>query len=101
MNAQQRIRELMQDHNWTEYRLAKECGLSQATISNLFRRNNAPSLSTLEAICRAFDITLAQFFSESGSLVELTSEQKKLFDVWLTLSPEKKRILLDLIQILQ
>ena len=101
MNAQKRIRELMDEHNWTEYRLAKECGLSQATISNLFRRNNSPSISTLEAICKAFDISLAQFFCETNTLVALSEEQKQLFDAWITLTPEKKQILLELIKILK
>lgn len=50
MNAKDRIRQLMEERHWSEYRLAKEAGLSQSTISNLFRRHNAPSIATLESI---------------------------------------------------
>lgn len=61
-NAQNRIRQLMAERGWTIYRLAQESGLSQTTISNIFKRNNQPSLPTVNAICDACGITLAQFF---------------------------------------
>lgn len=63
-NAQNRIRQLMAERGWTIYRLAQESGLSQTTISNIFKRNNQPSLPTVNAICDACGITLAQFFAE-------------------------------------
>lgn len=96
MNTQQRIKNLMMERNWSEYRLAKEAGLSQSTITNVFTRNNAPTLPTLEAICRAFNITLAQFFTEGNDPVELTPEQKDLFDRWSKLSDEQRSLLLEL-----
>lgn len=64
-NAQNRIRQLMAERGWTIYRLAQESGLSQTTISNIFKRNNQPSLPTVNAICDACGITLAQFFTEN------------------------------------
>jgi len=93
----ERIRQLMDERNWTEYRLAKESNLSQSTIANLFKRNTIPSISTLEAICAGLGITLAQFFSE-GNIVELTDEQKVLFDRWVSLTREQKQLLFELIR---
>lgn len=49
------------------YKLAKLSGVSQSTLSNMFSRNNDPSISTLEDICRAFGITLSQFFADDGT----------------------------------
>ena len=66
-NAQNRIRQLMNERGWTIYRLAQESGLSQTTISNIFKRNNQPSLPTVNAICDACGITLAQFFTENDT----------------------------------
>ena len=63
MDAQGRIKDMMVERGWTEYRLAKESGLSHSTVTNMFKRNNAPTLPTLEAVCAAFGITLAQFFA--------------------------------------
>ena len=96
MDAKSRIQELMQERNWTEYRLAIASGLSQSTIANIFNRNTTPSISTIESICKGLGITLAQFFTE-GNLVELTDEQKQMFDSWALLSIEQKRVLQDLI----
>ena len=82
----------MEERGWSAYRLAKQCGLSDATIGNLFRRNTTPSIATLEAICSGLNITLAQFFAE-GDLVEMTPEAKALFEVWNGLSLEQKAAL--------
>lgn len=61
INTQERIRQLMEERGWSEYRLAKECGVSQSTISNIFNRNYQPSIASLENICGSFGITLSQF----------------------------------------
>lgn len=96
MNIQLRLQNLMKEREWSEYRLAKEAKISQTTITNLFKRNNLPTLPTLEAICTAFDITLAQFFMEED-LVELTSAQKDLLTKWNALTSEQKRIIQKLL----
>lgn len=99
MNIQLRLQKLMEERKWTEYRLANEAGISQTTITNLFKRNNLPTLPTLEAICRAFDITLAQFFMEDD-IIELTESQKDLLMKWNTLTSEQKKIMHTLLNVL-
>lgn len=98
MDAQERIRHLMNERHWTEYRLAKEARLSQTTISNIFRRNNSPSLPTLEAICRAFGLSLSQFFADGDEPMEMTREQRELFNSWVTLTGEQKKVLSELVK---
>lgn len=87
----------MEDRGWTKYRLSKECGLSESTLANIFRRNVEPSIATLEAICNGFGITLSQFFSDDD-MVELSPELKELFDEWVSLTPEQKAALLQLLK---
>ena len=89
MDAHQRLRQLLDEGGWTEYRLSKNCGLSESTLANIFRRNTVPSIATLETICKGFGITLSQFFADDD-MVELTPELKQLFDRWVTLTPEQK-----------
>ena len=96
MDVHKRLRHFLQERGWSEYRLSKECGLSESTVANIFRRNTLPSIDTLQAICSAFGITLAQFFAE-GDLVELTPELKDLFERWVALTAEQKKALLQLI----
>lgn len=91
MDVNGRIRQLMKERSWSEYRLAKISGLSASTLSNLFTRNTTPSIGTLEAICKGFGITLGQFFTE-GEVVELSKEQRELFNEWVTLTAEEKQL---------
>ena len=99
MDVHRRLHQLLEDRSWTEYRLAKQCGLSESTIANIFRRNTVPSISTLEAICEGFGITLSQFFAD-GDMVEMTPELKELFDNWISLTPAQKEIALEMIKAL-
>lgn len=89
MDVHKRLQQLLNERGWTEYRLSKKCGLSESTLANIFRRNTMPSITTLEAICNGFGITLSQFFAED-EMVELTPELKNLFDKWIALTLEQK-----------
>lgn len=95
MDAKIRIKELMEIKNISEYRLAKLSGLSQSTISNIFNRNTAPTIPTIEAICNGLGITMAQFFADDSqeSPIYLNSEQKAFFNEWLSLSAEQKSVI--------
>ena len=100
MDAKARIRELMAERKWSEYRLAIASGLSQSTVANIFNRNTTPSVATLESICAGFGITLAQFFAE-GQMVEMTEEQREMFSAWSTLTKEQKEALQRLILVMK
>ena len=93
MDTLAKLRELIQERGWSEYRLAQECGLNVSTIANIYRRNTMPTISTLEAICSGFGISLAQFFSE-GNMIEVTPALEQLFDAWKPLTTEQKKIVL-------
>lgn len=99
MDPIQRIDQLMQERNWTDYRLAAESGLSSSTIANIHRRNTVPSITTLEAICKAFGISLSQFFAdENVNYVHLTDEQFEFFNRWMFLTNAQKSIINELIK---
>ena len=100
-NAQNRIRQLMAERGWTIYRLAQESGLSQTTISNIFKRNNQPSLPTVNAICDAYGITLAQFFAGEGRRPDLSKEQREIIETWDELGRDERRILIQFVRSLK
>ena len=97
MKALERVQQLIDERHWTPYKLSKESGLPQSTVTNLFNRNYDPSITTLEAICGGLGITMSQFFAE-GELVELTPEQKQFFNDWAVLSPEDKLLVEQLVK---
>lgn len=100
MDVQARIRELMEARGWTVYMLAKKSGLHDVTVSNIFNRGTTPTIPTLEAICWGFGISMAEFFSE-GRLTELSTEQQALLERWATLSPEKKKAVMELLRVMK
>lgn len=90
MNVLDRIVELRTAKGWSEYQLAEESGMTQSTISSWYRRHMTPSVPSLERICDAFDISLSQFFMESGSQpIVLTDKQVELINATNKLSPEQ------------
>lgn len=99
MDTHKRLRQLLNERGWTEYRLSKQCGLSESTLANIFKRNTMPSISTLEAICAGFGITLSQFFAEE-EMVEMTPEMKELFDSWVSLTATQKNAVMQMIHTL-
>lgn len=93
-----RIKQLLEERKWSMYKLSKASGVSQSTLSNMFNRNNVPSIGTLEDICKGFGITLSQFFATGSEPVSLDTEQIAILEKWATLSNEQKKALLELIK---
>ena len=96
MDVIKRLRHMMTERQWSEYRLAKEAQLSQSTITNIFHRNTIPSIPTLKCICDAFGISLCQFFGEENVAVSAT--QMELLNDWEMLTSEQQNLLKSLIK---
>lgn len=97
MDTNLRLEKLLNEKGWTKYKLAKESGLSESTIINMFARNTVPSIASLEAICNAFKITMSQFFADD-EMIELSPELKELFQQWSYLSDEQKEAVMKIIK---
>jgi len=97
MDVLGRIKLLMEQRGWSVYRLCKESGLAQSTLSHVFRKDSEPTISTLETICKSFGMTLGEFFAE-GDLIPVTEEQRKLLDKWSLLTAEQKQLVMNMIE---
>ncbi|MGN0788231.1 MAG: helix-turn-helix domain-containing protein [Candidatus Onthoplasma sp.] len=64
MDILTKIDRLRIEKGWTIYQLAQNANISQSTLSNMTARKTLPSISTLQKICEAFNMTLSEFFSE-------------------------------------
>lgn len=64
MDVGARLQLIMDQKGYNGNSLAKISDVSQAMISNLVRGAKNPTVGTLELLCSAMNITLAEFFAE-------------------------------------
>ena len=83
---------------WSMYELAQEAGITQSTLTSMMKRGNPPKIDTLECICEAFGITLAQFFMDDEELEILSKSEKELVSHFRKLSDVKQQALIDLLK---
>lgn len=76
VNVLERITELREERNWTEYQLAEKSGLTQSTISSWYRKGMLPTIPSLTKICDAFGITMSQFFLENNKHAIMLNEKQ-------------------------
>ncbi|MBQ2134403.1 MAG: helix-turn-helix transcriptional regulator, partial [Phascolarctobacterium sp.] len=67
-----KIEMLRKKRNLSRYRLARRSGLALSSVSNLLNRKNVPTIYTLEKLCAALGVTMAQFFSIDDTRPNLT-----------------------------
>ena len=92
------ITKLRLARGWSEYELAIQSAIPQSTISNWYRKNQAPTINSLEKICNGFGITLSQFFAEGADILSLTPRQRELLDHWSALTPKQQELFLELLK---
>ena len=83
---------------WTIYELAKKAGVAPTTSYNWRDRLSSPTLSLLEAVCSAFEISVIDFLLNEDELMALTEEQQEVIRLWNTLSSEQKKSIINLMK---
>lgn len=58
-----KIEELCAEREWSKYKLSKESNIKQSTITSIFIKRSMVSLPNLWKICKAFGMTISQFFN--------------------------------------
>lgn len=69
MNVGQRIKELRKQNNMDQLELAKRLNVSNKTISSWEQNRTQPKMEMIEAMCKIFQCTKADFVSERTDLV--------------------------------
>ncbi len=92
MDVLEKIDKLRKERGWSVNYLAMEAELTQSTLNNLYTRKTEPKISTLRSICKAFGITLTEFFND-----EETADDELIRRVK-GLSDENKSALLQLLK---
>lgn len=98
----ERIRYLCRKKRMSYQELAEQSQISLAALYNLMSGKGNPTLSTLNLICKALDMSLGQLLSYERYQTEFDVSDEELKRKIDRLSPEKKRLLkmyLDLLEI--
>lgn len=98
MDINNKIEKLRFQRGWSMYELAQEAGITQSTLTSMIKRGNPPKIDTLECICEAFGITLAQFFMEDEQLELLSKNEKELITSFRKISDAKQQALIELLK---
>lgn len=101
---------IMEEKNFTAYKLWKESKVAQSTISTILNGDNKnPTTATLEKLANALDVSISQFFNDEISdelnasnqkqdVEEFDEETRAIARGMKNLSPNKKKLLKDLIK---
>ena len=98
MDINKKIETLRFQRGWSVYELAQESGITQSTLTSMSKRGAPPKIETLQSICNAFGITLAQFFLEDEEIEILAPNEKELISNFRKLPEAKQRSLIDLLK---
>lgn len=101
MEVLEKIDALRKERGWSINNLAMEAMLTQSTLNNLYVRKAEPKLSTLRAICNAFGITLAEFFSDEESQCKKIADESELIARVTALNDRQKKGLLQFLRALK
>ena len=99
MEVLDRIDELRKQRGWSVNNLAMEAMLTQSTLNNLYVRRAEPKLSTLRAICAAFGISLAEFYSGIDADT-LDDDQIRLLELFEKIPVSKRKIVFDFLSVI-
>ena len=98
MDVLKKINKLRLERGWSIYRLSVASGISQSTLNNMFNRETLPSITTLECICSAFDISMSEFFSDE--VLGSNPEEEELVKLYRLTSSEEKNAVLNILRAL-
>ena len=98
MDVLKRLKDLMHSKGINEYKLSKLSEVPQSTINSMFRKQNNPTIYTLEKICRSLNITMSEFFRQEDENPDITDENlAKLISKWDALTLKQKEAILAVI----
>lgn len=91
------IDELRKIKGMTKTEMADKSGISRSSVNNWFYADAIPSLSNIESICNAFNITVEQFFSGIGK-AESEKSELEFIDAWRMMGDKERTIIKGVIE---
>lgn len=99
MNVLAKIQDIMKKQNLNANQLCRLANIPTSTFSNMKTRNTTLTIPVLECICKALNISLAQFFIEDEEqMYPVSSSQKEFLDYYILLTEEEQNLLLEVVK---
>ena len=98
IHINKKILQMCEERNWSTYMLAQKADITHSTLNSSINRDTPPKIDTLERICDAFGISLAQFFMEDEQIEILSESEKELISLFRRLTDKKQHALIDLLK---
>ena len=85
----ERLDKLLQDHGITPYRLAKDLGISQSSLSEWKKGNSIPKYERLAKIASYFNVTVTYLTGRENEVSANTGDNMALLEELMSLVKEK------------
>jgi len=79
VNVGERILEILKEKNMTQYKLAKNAGMSYSSVNTIIRRTKSQRLETLRQICKGLGVSISYFIRETDNS-EKTYDEMESYD---------------------
>lgn len=83
---------LCKKRDMSKYRLSQLTGISQSSIGKIIAKESLPTMPTVEKICDALGVTMAQFFAGMDVPVSLSESQQEVLNIWNNLDAINEQI---------
>lgn len=98
MDVKNRIDELRIKRGWSLSKLATEIGVSDTTVYSWFNEQNyEPSRRTIESVCEAFEISLAEFYA-GIELSDVRGQEAVLLEAFRSVPDEQKEQVITIVK---
>ena len=84
-----------------KYRLSQLTGISQSSIGKNIAKESLPTMPTVEKICDALGVTMAQFFAGKDVPVNLSESQQEVLKIWDGLDEKEQAVVMAMLRGLQ
>lgn len=85
----------------SKYRLSQLTGISQSSIGKIIAKESLPTMPTVEKICDALGVTMAQFFAGMDVPVSLSESQQEVLNIWNNLDEKEQNVVIQMLRGLQ
>lgn len=100
INVLERIEQMRLSRNWTEYELSKRAELPQTTINTWYRKQQVPTLHSLEKLSEAFGVTLSELLADGNAPMAITETDQKYLQLFHCLRQDQQQALIKFLETL-